>query len=283
LGAINYRTFDGNANYNSLQATLSRRFATTLAMTATYTWSKTLGTAWDDQSGYVNAFDIRGHDYRLAPFDRTHTLAVGYVLTVPPLARKLGAGRPGRLLFDGWQISGITTAYSGSPYEMSLGIAGAGTWAVTGSDTEGIALLGKTGSAANSNSRINPTSYLVPALGSQGYGSRQYLRGPGLAKFDIALIKNLHYSPHEGRYLQLRVEMFNALNHTLFNGVNSATNITAPNGATGLGAFSSDPSLLSITNNLRPAGSTRPLGTYFGEYNSALSNRIIQLAAKLYF
>ena len=283
FGTINYRSFDGNANYNSLQAALNRRFAGILVMSATYTWSKTLGTAWDDQSGIVSSFDIHGHDYRLAPFDRTHVFSAAYVLTLPDLSRRFDVNRIARLAADGWQISGITTAYSGAPYEMSVNVAGAGSWAITGSDTEGLALLGKAAASTNSNLQIDPARYLLPPLGSQGYGSRQYLRGPGLAKFDIAIIKNFHYSQRDTRYLQLRLEMFNALNHTLFNGVNSSTNIAAPNGATGLDAFSSPLSTLRITNNLRPTGSTRPIGTYFGEYNSAWSNRVIQVAAKIYF
>ena len=40
---------------------------------------------------------------------------------------------------------------------------------------------------------------------------------------------------------------------------------------------------LSPTNSTRPAGDTRPLGTFFGEYNAVRDPRIIQLAAKLYF
>ena len=40
---------------------------------------------------------------------------------------------------------------------------------------------------------------------------------------------------------------------------------------------------LTATNNLRPAGSTTVLGTFFGEYNAARDMRIIQLAVKFYF
>ena len=40
---------------------------------------------------------------------------------------------------------------------------------------------------------------------------------------------------------------------------------------------------LTVTNNLRPAGSASVLGTYFGEYNAARDMRIIQLAVKVYF
>jgi hypothetical protein len=76
--------------------------------------------------------------------------------------------------------------------------------------------------------------------------------------------------------------MFNA-NHTSFTGINSATNLTAPDGRTGLAAFNADPAALAITNNLRPAGSSKPLGAYFGEFNSALEARVLQLGIKLYF
>jgi hypothetical protein len=40
---------------------------------------------------------------------------------------------------------------------------------------------------------------------------------------------------------------------------------------------------LTITNNLRPGGSTKALGSYFGEYNGTREQRIVQLGAKLYF
>ena len=53
-------------------------------------------------------------------------------------------------------------------------------------------------------------------------------------------------------------------------------------GQTGNSIFSNFTGL-AVTNNLRPAGSTAVLGTYFGEYNAARDMRIIQVAAKFYF
>lgn len=284
LGTINYRTFDGSANYNSLQAAVRRNLARAIAVNAAYTWSKTLGTSWDDQNGTVSAFDTRGHDYMLATFDRTHTFTIDYVLTAPPVGDWLGAGRAARALLNGWQLSGLTTAATGTPYELSVGISDAGGWAITGSDTEGPRFLRTARSAsAPAGLEIDPLAFQVPAPGSRGYGPRQYLRAPGFINHDVSVFKNFHYSRIEGRYLQLRLELFNALNHANFTGVNSATNITAPGGQTGLTAFDSNPATLGITNNLRPAGSTKPLGTYFGEFNSTLEARVVQLAFKLYF
>ena len=80
----------------------------------------------------------------------------------------------------------------------------------------------------------------------------------------------------------LRVEAFNIFNHTQFAGVNRTTNITNGAGQTGSAIFNNYTGL-TVTNNLRPAGSTAVLGTFFGEYNAARDPRILQLAAKVYF
>ena len=67
--------------------------------------------------------------------------------------------------------------------------------------------------------------------------------------------------------MQFRAEAFNGFNHPQFSGINLTTNVTNGAGQTGnaiFGAFTN----LAVTNNLRPAGSTSVLGTYFGEYQA---------------
>jgi hypothetical protein len=71
-------------------------------------------------------------------------------------------------------------------------------------------------------------------------------------------------------------------NHKQFSGYNLTTNITNAAGQTGNAIFSNFTGL-TISNNLRPAGSTAVLGTYFGEPNGANAMRVLQLAAKFYF
>ena len=78
------------------------------------------------------------------------------------------------------------------------------------------------------------------------------------------------------------MEAFNILNHPQFSGYNLTTNVINGAGQSGnaiFGAFNN----LAATNNLRPAGNASVLGTYFGEYNAARDQRIIQLAVKFYF
>jgi hypothetical protein len=76
--------------------------------------------------------------------------------------------------------------------------------------------------------------------------------------------------------------MFNMFNLVQYSGRNQATNITNAAGQTGA-AILGNPTGLTVTNNLRPAGSTAVLGTFFGEYNAARDPRIVQLGVKIYF
>ena len=71
-------------------------------------------------------------------------------------------------------------------------------------------------------------------------------------------------------------------NHPQFSGYNLTTNVTNGAGQTGDAIFNNYTGL-SVTNNLRPAGDTSVLGTYFGEYNAARDMRTIQVAVKFYF
>ena len=86
-------------------------------------------------------------------------------------------------------------------------------------------------------------------LGEPGTASRRFFYGPGMANFNLALLKNLRLT--ESKVLQFRLEAFNAFNHAQFFGP------TAVNGT-----------LLS------PA---------FGQVVNAAPPRLVQAALKLTF
>jgi hypothetical protein len=129
-------------------------------------------------------------------------------------------------------------------------------------------------------SQLNPAAFYPQAIGDIAPTPVGYLSMPGFINHDIAVFKNI--SVWKERYLQFRVEMFNALNNTEFSGVNFGTQLATEAGQSGGSIFSSYPTV-NVTNNLRPAGSKAPLGQYFGEFNAARDPRIIQLGVKLYF
>src|SRR5262249_61780563 len=85
--------------------------------------SKAFTTASNDTQA-INPFDTRAYEYRLADFDRTHVLAVNYIYRAPNLRKQLGDNWLTRYVTGGWELSGITRASSGTPYELGSGTAG---------------------------------------------------------------------------------------------------------------------------------------------------------------
>ncbi|MDW8130894.1 MAG: hypothetical protein RMI94_10125, partial [Bryobacterales bacterium] len=88
-----------------------------------------------------------------------------------------------------------------------------------------------------------------------GNGGLNYLYGPGVNNWDIAIAKRIPLFSEE-RYLQFRTEMFNAWNHTQFSSVDSS--------------FRFDPQGVNQNANV-------------GAFTAARDARIIQLSLKLYF
>jgi hypothetical protein len=230
------------------------------------------------------------YDYALANFDRTHYFVANYVWNLPKGGGLLGGGWLARAVLDNWTVSGITWIATGNPIELTVNIAGVNAaQRLLGSDAGGNAggvqprYRAEDGTGDGSGeSRINPSAIVVPGINDRGPYDRFYLRNPGFTNFDISVFKNFPIGTSGRRYLQLRVEMFNAFNKAQFNQLNTTTNVVNGAGQTGAAIFNNYTNL-SVTNNVRPAGDTRVLGTFFGEPNSTRDPRIIQLGIKLYF
>ncbi len=283
---ITYYLFDGNSTYNSLQVSLHRRFSKDFTTDVAYTFSRVTTTVSDD-STYTNILSPRKFDYGLATFDRTHAFVWNFVWDLPRESARLGGGRFMRAAIDNWEISGITAISSGNPTELGLTISGqdAGN-RLLGTPTAGN-LSGQqprffvNGDAQN-GSTINLAAFSVPGINQVGPYSRFYLRNPIINNQDLSLFKNFRFNQDGKRYLQFRLEAFNVFNHPQFSGYNLTTNITNVAGQTGSAIFNNLTGL-TVTNNLRPAGSAAVLGTYFGEYSAANAMRVVQLAVKFYF
>jgi len=284
-GDITYRSFDGNSTYNSLQVSLQRRFTKSVSLGVAYTLSR-VTTTISDETTFTHISDPRSYDYGLAAFDRTHYFVANFVWNLPSVSRRLGDRWLFRAALDNWILSGISTVSSGNPAELGLSITGQdagnrllGAYNLTGGQQPRLRV---TGDAQSAPDQINLAAFSVPGINDVGPYSRAYLRNPGINNHDLSILKNFPIAREGKMYLQLRVEMFNFLNHTQFSGVNRTTNLTNAAGQTGAAVFGNYTGL-TLTNNTRPAGSTSILGTFFGEYNGARDPRIIQLAAKFYF
>jgi hypothetical protein len=211
-----------------------------------------------------------------------------YVWNLPKGSGLLGDNWLARAVFDNWAISGISSIGSGNPAELGLTISGqdAGNRLLGAYSTGNLSgqqpRLRVSGDAQGKPNEINLAAFAVPGINDIGPYSRNYLRNPGFNTHDLSVLKSFPFDGEGKRSLQLRLEMFNFLNHTQFSGVNRTTNITNAAGQTGAAIFGNYTGL-TLTNNIRPAGNTNVLGTFFGEYNGARDPRIIQVAVKVYF
>ena len=94
-----------------------------------------------------------------------------------------------------------------------------------------------------------------------------------MQNWDLSLFKNIPLGKNEARYLQLRLEAFNAFNHPNFNNKNYTVSVDHFPNQWSL----SDSIAISKTDNW---------GTFRDTYNSSGgpgSFRVLQLAAKFYF
>jgi hypothetical protein len=268
--ALTNYTFGGSSNYNALQLSVNRRAGIGLNYGASYTWSRALGTTGGHPTNH------RAANYGLLSLDRSHGLSLNYIYDIPSLAQKISAldNGFGRQVFGGWQLSGLTSMSVGAPLTLDYTLTTIQNpernRRITGSEDIGprIVLTCDPNLPRGERTilRFIDTSCVAPApRGSTGMDSGiNTVRGPGINNWDISLFKR--FQMDESRYLQLRVEMFNAFNHTQWGTFNSVAQFN-----------------LNTGQLVNAASETNRDG--FGALTAARANsqRIIQLAAKFYF
>jgi len=286
-GTIGWRTFGGSANYHSLQVTVNRKLSSSVSYGLAYTWSKVMGTANGD-GDFINPICSRCADYRRLAFDRTHVMVINYDWRIPGLkdANWLLKG-----VTNGWQITGITQFLSGQPEDVGAGISGinlsqrvGGTWteAVRGFFTSAPQTDPNRDKFFNFDSTRLPT--VAEALKAQGAYPRNYLIRPGINVTDLSVFKNFGLGGDGSRSIQLRVEAFNVFNHAQFSDMNRS--VTWSNFAAYLaGQQANSTNILNVRSGSQ--GATSRIGNGVSEVNglhgAVSSNRVVQLAVKIFF
>jgi hypothetical protein len=264
----------GTSNYNSLQASLQRRFTKGLTAGAVYTWSKALttSTADGDYQNPVNALI----GYRAASWDRTHVFAANYVYDLPGPAKHFGGPKWLSYLTDNYQLSGVTNVMTGAPISPN-GYQGLNNG------------YGWNSGALDGSNQWGPNPYfysidkggnlITPTVGFPPRATRDALRAGGMQNWDMSLFKNI---PIRERYsIQLRLEAYNVFNHTNFNDKFYNVNISGPwqwTYNTPAGGGSTNPTI-SVAKDSN-------WGTPQDTYNSSGGPggfRVVQLGAKFIF
>ncbi len=243
-----------NSSYHALQGTL-REVTGPLTIGVAYTYSHSIDDSSDRSSAnFTNSLDIRSNRAS-SDFDERHMLNVNYVYSLPlirwidgfadllgsddsesasPKAAPSNSGRQLRnALFDNWQIAGITTYQTGTPFSIINGGSGDGTGA---SDNGGVGDGLGVGSYADviasphgvkpyvssstNGSTLgpllgNPGAFVAPQGLTFGNAGRNFMNNPSRINFNMSLLK--HFKAfHEKSDVEFRAEAFNVFNHTQF-------------------------------------------------------------------
>ena len=254
-----------NSNYNSLQASLEKRFSHGLQAQVAYTFSKSFDQA-SSFEGELNPLDPRA-SYSLSQFDARHRFVLSYVwqLPIPKYSGFAGAA------LSGWDVSGIYTYQTGFPIRITSSadneLMYSAFFEYPGEPNQ-LAPFHKTNPKSNGGYWFDPNSFTENAsddsvapcsagvtfncfdpslFGKIGNAKRTICCGPPINNMDFALHKVLPVG--EGKRFEFRAEFYNLFNHSQFN---------------------------------NPDGNTTD-GSDFGRIVRAKEPRQIQLALKFYF
>ncbi|HZB47154.1 MAG TPA: TonB-dependent receptor, partial [Pyrinomonadaceae bacterium] len=216
-----YRT----TTYDSVQATLNRRWASSLLGFA-YTFSKAINYADNDANPRIQYMPEAERNRGPAGYDRPHNFQSYFVWDLPfgRNHRWLSEGVAGKLL-GGFQLNGILSVMSGTPFYVVQNTApnllAAGSGQVPNQINPTVRYLNGIGLG---NPYFDTTAF-APETGARfGSVGRNNLRGPGFNNLDLGLFRT--FSLTESLRLQLRAEALNALNHP--NYANPNANISDP-------------------------------------------------------
>jgi hypothetical protein len=220
---------DNNAfsNYNSLQVTFNRRYSKGVTLLASDVWAKYIDLVSfgaEGSSGPRDPFNLF-LDRGLSSNDVRHRFVASYIWQLPQVDR-YKSSRMG-VLVNGWEVNGIVTAQTGTPFTVTSGTDRSLT--AIGGDTAdwqfGQPTTLDTGRSRNQliSQYFNTAAFTLAAPGTFGTTGRNTMIGPGLLNFDFAIFKNFLVSERLGS-IQFRNEYFNIFNNVNLLNPNSSVN-----------------------------------------------------------
>jgi hypothetical protein len=203
-------------NYNSLQASLSRRFSHGVSFLASYTFAKALGyTAANGQ--LLIPTNLRAN-YGPLDYDRQHVLTISHLWEIP-LGRHSNKWINSAL--GGWQLNGIFTWATGTP----LTVTADPLLCNCPGSTVFASLNGSVGPFLhNGTFFLNPAAFSVTPGLTFGNIGRGALRGPDTTNYNMSLFK--HFRLKDRFDLEFRGEAYNVANSSHF--ANPMTNFLSP-------------------------------------------------------
>jgi len=202
----------GNSSFHSLQLSFNRPLARGLSLSAVYMFSKSM----DDTSAFLGTqadrnFPQDSHNYHLeralSSFDMPQRFTLAWVYQLPGHSR----------LVRNTELRSIVTAQAGQPFTPILSFDNSNTGNVGG--TFGSDRPNLVGDPHLSNPTpqewFNTAAFQIPAKYTFGSAGRNILRGPGLASFDLSLLRRFYI--RESSSISVEAQAFNLLNRVNFD------------------------------------------------------------------
>jgi len=214
---------NGYGNYNGLQTKIQRRYSNGLEYLASYTWSRALNTSdgtfvGEGGRGWMTQNLLNPQtEYGVAAQNLSQRFVMSglYELPFGKKKRFLNAGGLSNALLGGWQVNGITTVSSGSPFTVDQTDNGANVdVGDSRCDTIGNPRLSHRTVAKFFNTAAFAMYDPVNGVYRFGNTGRNTVTGPDSVDTDLSLYKK--FPIHERGLVEFRFEAFNVFNHPIF-------------------------------------------------------------------
>ena len=206
------------SNYNSVQASVTKRMSRGLSLSFNYVWSHFLddldSSGWGSRAGPQDYQDATnpGANYSNSNFDVRHAFK-GYAVYQLPFGRGKQFLNHSTLLDEivgGWQVSGTVVLQTGNPFTVygdQANYSLAGTQFPNRNPGVSLYLPNK-----GINGWFNPQAFTKPADGTWGNVRRNSLYGPGINVFNMSAAKSFGL-PWESMRIEFRADAANVFNH----------------------------------------------------------------------
>ena len=240
-----YESSAGNSVFHSGSIRLRKRMAHGIAISGTYTYSKSIDDASSIGGGGTvvaqNPFDIAA-DRGLSSFDQRHKFSGNWIYELPfGENHRFAQHGPLSHILDRWQWSGNFTIGSGlyftprvlgNSLDISRGVSGSLRANATGAPISlsnpttlqwfNTAAFCSPVSSFGSSTPASGSTCVNPNGSSFGDAGRNTIKGPRQITFDMNLSKTITIK--ESRALELRIQAANVFNTAHFTAINAIVN-----------------------------------------------------------
>jgi hypothetical protein len=220
LGPIRSIRFDGKSIYHGLTFKAEQR----LQRNYSYSVSYTLSSSTDDASSpgateaeanvpqdVRNIFDESG-EWARSSFDHRHLFVASGTYQLPFFE---GAGGLKEGILGDWRVNGVFFAQSGAPFTVNLGIDQANIGSGPAQRPDQLKDPNLPSDERRPERWFDTSAFALPVLFTFGSAPRNSVIGPGFANLDLVVAKT--WTVAGTRQLEMRFEVFNALNTTNFD------------------------------------------------------------------